>query len=338
MVFQEVIQMVAEVRDLATGKIKKITESTQELSDSMKKITTRTTTFTKSGKKVTETIKTMTGNFKKFRMELLSVMFGSMMVSRALFGLLNPALQAVGAFELWNTTLEMLFLPTAMNLLENFFIPLLDNVSNLHPAIQTAIGSFTLFGAGLATLLEKGAELGLFLGGLALAWPKFAPHVPLILGALGLIAKAALIGVSLYFVYESIKAFMKKDIWNGIILAFMAIGFGLLTFFPVAGAAALFIGFSLKYIKSSLDKAKKDINELADYSPYKRAPNPSESYVPNQGLYRQSSSKITVPPIMQSNYFNNTNNVNANSNVDVDIMMRQLNDTTNAQYNGMMRR
>ena len=89
--------------------------------------------------------------FKPFRMELLSVMFGAQMVSRAITGLFQPALQMAGVFELLGVGLAVFFLPAVMALLTplidlvNWFIELPEPVKLIVGAILGVVAAFFTF-------------------------------------------------------------------------------------------------------------------------------------------------------------------------------------------------
>ncbi len=116
-------------------------------------------------KKMGVNVKRSTIAFRRFRAELLSVMFFGMAISRVFSMMLQPALQMVGLFESWTNTLAILFLPIALKLLE-FFLPFMDFLLNLPEPIQLAIGAFVIFAAILGKLLFLVGTLGLGIFGL----------------------------------------------------------------------------------------------------------------------------------------------------------------------------
>ncbi len=62
------------------------------------------------------TTKKASGAFGRFQMELLGVLFFGMAVQKFLTGLLKPAFNLIGTFELLNTILGAAFLPTALKI------------------------------------------------------------------------------------------------------------------------------------------------------------------------------------------------------------------------------
>ena len=110
----------------------------------------------------------LTTGFRGFKMELLSVMFGAQMVAGAMWGLLKPALQAAGIFDIFSSILLVTFLPIALFLLEKVILPLMNAFMNLSPSIQMIIGAFVLVAGVIATVISVGAALLLFFGGLML--------------------------------------------------------------------------------------------------------------------------------------------------------------------------
>ena len=106
-----------------------------------------------------------THGLRGFRMELLSVMFFGKMVSSTLFGLLQPAAEAIGIFDLFRILLEVLFLPIMVAILP-YLLDILDFFLKLDPNVQLAIGAVVLFGAAVFGILGFLAALRLGLGGL----------------------------------------------------------------------------------------------------------------------------------------------------------------------------
>ena len=109
-----------------------------------------------------------THGLRGFRMEMLGVMFFGMMMQKMLFGLLRPAAEVLGIFEIWRIMLQVLFLPLMIKLLPKF-LELVDYILNLDPAIQEAIGWGVLFAAVLATIIMFVGQLALGVGSLILA-------------------------------------------------------------------------------------------------------------------------------------------------------------------------
>ena len=79
--------------------------------------------------------------FKPFRMELLSVMFGAQMVSGAIWGLFQPAMESMGMFELWGTMLQVLFLPILLELFP-IFMSIFNFFVDLPEPIKLFLGAF----------------------------------------------------------------------------------------------------------------------------------------------------------------------------------------------------
>jgi hypothetical protein len=113
--------------------------------------------------KAGEALRMLAGGTGGFQMAWLGVMFTGMSLQKVLGGLLKPAQELVGIFEVMSATLQLLFLPTALMMLETIFIPLLEFVLALSPEMQLLLGNFTLFGmvVGLVMLLVGQFMLGL---------------------------------------------------------------------------------------------------------------------------------------------------------------------------------
>ena len=358
-------------------------------------------------------VENVRGGFRRFHMELLSVMFGAMMVSKALLGLVTPALTAVGAFELWKTTLELLYLDTAIPLLNEFFVPLLGIVNDLDPGIKKAIGGFTLLGGGMAKVLETGAQIGLFAFGIKQAHQLLAPQIPLILDKLKLLSKALAIGIGFYYMYDALKELKEGEIKEAISsaasgMAFLAIAGGKL---KAAGALiaikigaelisvvqgekelldslteiglnvamlgifagtpwAIGIGVSLMFIKPLMKFYNQIKDELKTIEGISKIPakysvpfgagrvlaqgqkamatstgkmhgpflpeKQTGGYIPHTGLYKLHAGESVNQA--GANTFNNNIVVHASSNVDIEMLKRQLSTEWNRDLAGLGRR
>ena len=101
----------------------------------------------------------------RFHMELLSVMFAGMALNKVMMGLLQPAMQAAGIFDLWSAILTILFLPIVLAMLP-FLLDLLDWVNSLSENDKKLIGTLVILGAALGFVLMMFGQLGLAIGGI----------------------------------------------------------------------------------------------------------------------------------------------------------------------------
>lgn len=122
------------------------------------------------GQRLAIRIRHLTQGMRGFRMEMLSVMFGGQMMAGAMWGLLKPALEVTGVFDLLTAALQIFFLPIALFLLENVFLPLFNWFTNLPEPIKIFVGALVVVVGVIGTLLAVGAALVLFIGGLIMAW------------------------------------------------------------------------------------------------------------------------------------------------------------------------
>ncbi len=125
--------------------------------------------FKTIGGRAASTFRTMTHGLRGFRMEMLGVMFFGMGLQRFFKGLLQPALQLTGVFELFSNVLAILFLPIALALLD-WFLPIFDWLMNLSDATKLLIGKWVLFGLGMGVLLFLFGMFALGIGSLILAF------------------------------------------------------------------------------------------------------------------------------------------------------------------------
>ncbi len=129
-------------------------------------------------------VRNLADRTRKFRMELLSVMFFGMGLDRMFSGLLKPTLDLVGAFDIFDLTLGIFFLRNGINVL-NWAIWLNEKLLDLSPSLQLFIGNVVLIGDILAKLLFGFAMWGLALDGLKMT---FGPLIAAIQYAGGIFA------------------------------------------------------------------------------------------------------------------------------------------------------
>ncbi len=114
-------------------------------------------------------IRKMTHGLRGFRMEMLGVMFFGMGLQKFFTGLLRPALEATGIFELFSAVLQLLFLPIVLALLP-WIIEFATWLINLPEATKLAIGKFVIFGAILGGALFLIGMFALGIGSIILAF------------------------------------------------------------------------------------------------------------------------------------------------------------------------
>lgn len=95
----------------------------------------------------------------------LSTMFFGMQLQRAAEGFLKPAGDAVGIFEIFTTTLELLFLPIMLTILP-IFIWFLDVVAGLPDEVKLLAGGLVLLAFGLGSVMTVGGQLITLIAGL----------------------------------------------------------------------------------------------------------------------------------------------------------------------------
>jgi hypothetical protein len=125
--------------------------------------------FNTIGGKAANRLRMWSQGLRGFRMEMLSVMFFGMGMTNFFKGLLQPAMEAVGIFELWGATLQLVFLPVALMLLD-VLLPLFTWLMNLSDETKLLIGKFVLFGAILGIALFLFGTAALAVGGIIMAF------------------------------------------------------------------------------------------------------------------------------------------------------------------------
>lgn len=147
--------------------------------------------FKTLGGRIANRFRVMTHGLRGFRMEMLGVMFFGMGLSQFFKGLLRPALDLVGVFQLLTTTLGILFLPIAMLLL-NVVIWLLEKISSLPEPVKIAIGVFVLLSVIFWSLIFLFGMFALGVGSLIQAFGGMTAVRAGISGAISAIGAAML--------------------------------------------------------------------------------------------------------------------------------------------------
>jgi hypothetical protein len=103
---------------------------------------------------------------KRFRMELLSVMFFGMAIQRFFGALTKGSLEASGAMDVWSAITMLMGLPVALKITDAL-IKMLNWWGKLSPAMKKTISTILWAGFAFGTLIMVIGTLGLGLGGVA---------------------------------------------------------------------------------------------------------------------------------------------------------------------------
>ena len=117
-------------------------------------------------------LRTATHGLRGFRMEMLGVMFFGMMLQKSMFGLLRPAAEAMGMFELWQIMLQVLFLPIMIELLP-LFLELVGYFISLSNPIKELIGVGVILAGVFGMFLMLFGQMALGLGSVIQAFGNF---------------------------------------------------------------------------------------------------------------------------------------------------------------------
>jgi len=173
----ERIEIVTALIDKVSGKAKQITDSLTTLDQGIKKTITTTYKQAKSGyvvdkintklikstksyaDQIEELSKSWTGMFRIF----LPMMFGFQQMSRTMKSAIEPALDLVGATELYQQFLAIKYLPTALEQLENV-MNLGEAWMDQSEAQRKAEGDLVLLTYQLSELVSVIAQANLLFG------------------------------------------------------------------------------------------------------------------------------------------------------------------------------
>lgn len=144
--------------------------------ENLKKNIGQTNRTVSAGGKLGMRFKTMFTGLHGFRMEMLSVMFFGMAMQRFFKGLLQPALELAGVFNVIRDTLAIFFLPTALMIL-NWVLKLQNFLLSLSPTIQKWVGVLVLAAFALGSVLFFIGMFTLGIGGLLTAFGGLAAAI-----------------------------------------------------------------------------------------------------------------------------------------------------------------
>ena len=147
----------------------------------------------------------------RFKFEMLGVLFFGMAVSRFLTGLLKPALEVTGVFEILTFTLQDFFLPTAIGV-SNILLDISDKLSGMPEPVQKVIGDTVLLTAVFFQFLSVLGQVALGLASVKIAF-GFSGIAALVLLGQAVAVGAAVIGlITLFTNWDNISNDLKKTL------------------------------------------------------------------------------------------------------------------------------
>ena len=193
-------------------------------------------------------------------MEMLSVMFFGMAISGFFTGLLKPAMDAYGVFDLWNVMLLTVFIPV-LDLLFPIFLSIMEWFMNLPDGVKKVIGIIAVLGVIFGIILGVVGAVVLGFGGLAAAWGFF-----LTILSPSLIIFGVLVAVVL-FIIGIVQIFQGK--LKGLGLVIMAIGIIIFLFVAWWGLLIVAAGAAIYWLISNWTKVKEFfkniLNSIKDF-------------------------------------------------------------------------
>lgn len=129
------------------------------------------------------------GQVRGFRFELLGLMFAGMALQRVMFGLLRPAFEAAGVFDLMGSILQFMFLPVALDVLD----VILDNqdaIFDLGEDTRRTIGYLVAAAGALGFLAFVGGQAGLAFDSMLIFFKEGSLVARLLTGAFGKLSGA----------------------------------------------------------------------------------------------------------------------------------------------------
>jgi len=143
--------------------------------------------FNTLGGRMANRLRMMSHGMRGFKMEMLGVMFFGMALARTMTGLLRTSLEWVGINEILATTLGLLFLPVALELLP-WALKFMDYVSNLSDETKLWIGRIVVATAAIGGLLFIIGQTFLGIGSIIMAFGSLGFWLFILPGVLALLA------------------------------------------------------------------------------------------------------------------------------------------------------
>lgn len=195
--------------------------------------------------------------FRRFKFEMLGVLFFGMAITRFFKGLIKPSFDLIGIFEDLNLIIGVAFLPTSIKVSKKLRELALD-FANLPEPIRELTGDFILAAAGVGVLAT-------FIGILALGLPSIATALGTTTGAILLLGGELIIVIAaVLFFIQVMKDWDEKSDTTKLSLAGITGGIGLLAI-ALGKGSPWFIAVILAIAAITLLRLNFDkLNEIAD--------------------------------------------------------------------------
>lgn len=154
---EDIILRVNVMAENVEKQMTKIADSMESSVKSINKVVNKVNKTEKAGKAGTKV-------FKAFNAQMLTLGMTTKFLSDTMFGLLQPAMEAAGIFEIIGVILMVLFLPIIMAVMP-FLLQLMDFFINLPEPVKLLIGGLVLF-------VAIGAKIISFFALLLTGWPS----------------------------------------------------------------------------------------------------------------------------------------------------------------------
>jgi len=153
---------VARVLSATNEEFKEMHTKTGALNKRMKGLNNRAA-------RVAASVRRATAGMKGFRMEMLGVMFFGLSLTNFFKGLLKPAFETAGIFEILGTTLKVVFLPIALALMP-IILKISEFFMNLSDSSKLLLGKLAILGVIFGTALFVIGQFALGIGAIILVF------------------------------------------------------------------------------------------------------------------------------------------------------------------------
>lgn len=178
----EKITIITEAIDRATGKLRKVSETTRELNRIQGRLTESTRKLNTETNRLNLITRKTTRGVRGFNFAWLSVMFAGMALQRVFSGIIRSQFELFGITELFSNLMTLIMLPI-MEMLLPVFIKIFEVLSALPDSVKLAIGVFILLAFIFGVLLTIIGQVALAFGGFALLFPSLGPVVAVAIAA-----------------------------------------------------------------------------------------------------------------------------------------------------------
>jgi len=178
-----IVEIILEAKDKATDKLEPVMRQVQKVERTLTGYNKTIEIQRRVGDKWVTVQRRQILNMRAFRMEMLSVMFFGMAITRTFGYMTGGAIEWLGIGELFRTSLNLIALQGLLPFTDSIY-GAIRGILELPPATKETIGQLMLFGQIGGILMQTFGSIILGLSGLAMAFPGAAGPAAVAVGVL----------------------------------------------------------------------------------------------------------------------------------------------------------